>query len=114
MENRRGREGWSRLFSGEKQEEHLALVSGVLWGFEHPIDNTPGTWKVVSNNLRATDRGYANYEECPKGEVRRIPIPRTPVNNTLVVYLPIRFIADSPLRGIVAHKVCGRKEEACG
>jgi hypothetical protein len=80
MGNRRGREGWSRLFSGEKQEEHLALVSGVLWGFEHPIDNTPGTWKVVSNNLRATDRGYANYEECPKCEVRRIPIPRTRVN----------------------------------
>jgi uncharacterized protein YjbI with pentapeptide repeats len=82
MENRRGREGWSRLFSGEKQEEHLALVSGVLWGFEHPIDNTPGTWKVVSNNLRATDRGYANFREIPKGEVRRIPIPRTPVNSS--------------------------------
>jgi hypothetical protein len=55
-----------------------------------------------------------NFAELRKGEVRRIPLPGTPVNNTLVVYLPIRFIADSPLRGIVAHKVCGRKEEACG
>jgi hypothetical protein len=24
---------------------------------------------------------YANFAECPKGEVRRIPIPRTRVNN---------------------------------
>src|SRR5918994_2778532 len=26
------------------------------------------------------DQSYANFRECPKGEVRRIPIPRTPVN----------------------------------
>jgi hypothetical protein len=46
--------------------------------------------------------------QYPANELRRIPLPRTPVNNTLVVYLPIRFIADSPLRGIVAHKVWSR------
>jgi hypothetical protein len=35
----------------------------------------PGTWKVVSNNLRAKDRDYANYEECRKGEVQNSPTP---------------------------------------
>src|SRR5215208_6377680 len=29
---------------------------------------------------RVLDRGYANFAESPKGEVRRIPIPRTSVN----------------------------------
>jgi hypothetical protein len=55
----------------------------------------------------------ANFSELSKSEVqlRRILIPRTPVNKPLGVYMPVRFIADSSLLGIVAHKVCGRKED---
>src|SRR5215208_257386 len=36
-------------------------------------------------------------------ELPRIPIPRTRVNNTLEVYLPIRFIADSWARVVERH-----------
>jgi hypothetical protein len=36
-------------------------------------------------------------------ELLRIPIPRTPVNNTHEVYLPIRFIADSSALVVERH-----------
>ena len=39
----------------------------------------------------------------PANELRRIFLPRTWVNNTHEVYLPIRFIADSSLRASM-HK----------
>jgi hypothetical protein len=45
----------------------------------------------------------AKFAESPKGEVRRTPIPRTWVNNTLEVYLPIRFIADSSALVVERH-----------
>jgi hypothetical protein len=45
----------------------------------------------------------ANFGELRKGEVRRILIPRTRVNNTHEVYLPIRFIADSSAFVVERH-----------
>jgi hypothetical protein len=33
------------------------------------------------NPYRVVNRSYANFRESPKGEVRRIPIPRTRVNS---------------------------------
>src|SRR5215211_6560343 len=45
----------------------------------------------------------SNFGECPKGELRRIPIPRTRVNNTHELYLPIRFIADSSALVVERH-----------
>jgi hypothetical protein len=38
---------------------------------------------------------YANFAECPKGEVRRISIPRTPVNRgSTFYYLPMVLAAE--------------------
>jgi hypothetical protein len=48
------------------------VFRGVLWGYEEPIDNTPGTRKVESSKLRSVDRGYANFVELRQCEVRRI------------------------------------------
>src|SRR5215211_2029976 len=52
----------------------------------------------------ATVRSPApNFRELRKREVRRIPIPRTSVNNTHEVCLPIRFIADSSALVVERH-----------
>jgi hypothetical protein len=36
------------------------------------------------STLTVVDRSYANFRECPKGEVRRTYLPRTPVNRFLL------------------------------
>ena len=50
---------------------------------------------------------YANFGECPKGEVRRIPIPRTRVNKARdrsVVLLPEGWL---PLNDYVRQTLPG-------
>jgi hypothetical protein len=39
----------------------------------------------------------ADFRESPKGEVRRISIPRTWVNKPAVQHLAVKFIEDSSL-----------------
>jgi hypothetical protein len=46
----------------------------------------------------------ANFRESPKGEVRRNPIPRTPVNS-LLAGSSGRFIGNSPLYVMLASEL---------
>jgi hypothetical protein len=44
--------------------------------------NETGMEEAIGQGFCGTSENYfnANFGECPKGELRRIPIPRTPVN----------------------------------
>jgi primase-polymerase (primpol)-like protein len=71
----------------QKRQEPLEWLCQRLWGKAERLHTRPPTESVARDieddallERARNSRTGAKFAECPKGEVRRITIPRTPVN----------------------------------